>query len=130
MENPAQPPVPAPQPPAPPAPPAPAPPAPSGLPQYEGGGGVQPPAAVEPKKGNAITRFFGDVDLVQCGILALGTAAFFYSVFYYKFEMALGKTGYADLNARVGRLESAEEAAKKAKANANGRRPVAQRRMR
>jgi hypothetical protein len=43
--------------------------------------------------------------LVEASILALGVATFLYAIYYYKFEMTMTKTGYADLNARLNKVE-------------------------
>lgn len=99
----------------------------------------QPPAPVMAEGGdtggagkkNPFKDFFSDINLVEAGILALGVAAFLYAIHYYKFEMKMTKTGYADLNGRVQKLESAETSrqAKEASANANGMARRSRRRM-
>lgn len=72
---------------------------------------------------NPIKEFFGDINMVEAGILALGVATFLYAIYYYKFEMKMTKTGYADLNARVQKLEASESAraAKESNVNAVGK---------
>lgn len=74
------------------------------------------------KKSNPFKEFFADLNMVEIGILALGVASFLYAINYYKFEMKMTKTGYADLNGRMTKLESAEQSRqmKEANANANG----------
>jgi hypothetical protein len=69
-------------------------------------------------KSNPIKDFFSDINIVEAGILALGVATFLYAIYYYKFEMQLSKTGYADLNGRMTKLES-DMKKKEATANAN-----------
>ena len=44
---------------------------------------------------------------------------FLYAIHYYKFEMQLSKTGYADLNGRLQKLESDIKKTKEVAANAN-----------
>lgn len=82
-------------------------------PKYENGGEMG-----EGKK-NPLKDIFSDINLVEAGIMALGIAAFLYAIYYYKLEMELSKTGYADLNARTMKLESDNDKRKKAEANAN-----------
>lgn len=74
-------------------------------------------------KQNPIKNFFGDINLVEAGILALGVATFLYAIHYYRFQIAMAKTTTADLNARVQKLEASESArqAKESNANAVGR---------
>ena len=82
-------------------------------PKYEDGG------EMSGGKKNPLKDMFSDINLVEAGIMALGIAAFLYAIYYYKFEMELSKTGYADLNARTLKLESDNDKRKKAEANAN-----------
>ena len=99
---------------------------PPAAPTFEGGG--ETPKA----KSNPIKDFFSDINVVEAGILALGVATFLYAIYYYKFEMTLSKTGYADLNARMQKLESAEakrKAAEAANANATGKMAASRRRI-
>lgn len=82
-------------------------------------------------KRNPFKEFFADINMVEAGILALGVATFLYAIHYYKFEMKMTKTGYADLNGRMQRIES-EHAKMKAAAsesNANGMAKRSRRRM-
>jgi len=83
-------------------------------------------------KSNPIKDFFSDINIVEAGILALGVATFLYAIHYYKFEMQLSKTGYADLNGRMQKLES-DMAKKEKEANANAqggsRKPMLRKRM-
>ena len=92
-----------------------------------GQGGMQPPPTFASggetppsPKANPLKDFFSDINLVEVGILALGVATFMYAIYYYKFEMTMAKTGYADLSARMQKLESAE-AKRKAEQNAVGK---------
>lgn len=95
--------------------PAPPPPMPPMNPNYAEGG------EMGGSKSNPIKDFFSDINIVEAGILALGVATFLYAIYYYKFEMQLSKTGYADLNGRMQSLESDMKKAKqKAEASANG----------
>jgi hypothetical protein len=81
------------------------------------------------KNGGDIKGFFNDINIVDIAISAFIVGGVIYAIQYYKFMMMIEKTGYADLSARVQKLESAAQAAKKiAEANASGnsksRRPV------
>jgi hypothetical protein len=71
-------------------------------------------------KSNPIKDFFSDINIVEAGIMALGVAAFIYAIYYYKFEMTMTKTGYADLNGRLQKLEVEEGKRKTAEMNASG----------
>lgn len=83
-------------------------------------------------KSNPIKDFLSDINIVEAGLLALGVATFLYAIHYYKFEMQLSKTGYADLHGRMQKLES-DMAKKQKEANANaqgsGRKPMMRKRM-
>lgn len=70
-------------------------------------------------KSNPFKDFFSDINMIEAGILALGVATFLYAIYYYKFEMKMTKTGYADLNGRVQKLEAAEAKRSQKEANAN-----------
>jgi hypothetical protein len=82
-------------------------------PNFENGGdmGASP-------KSNPLKDFFSGINIVEAGILALGVATFLYAIHYYKFQMQLSKTGYADLNGRLQKLELDMEK-KEREANAN-----------
>jgi hypothetical protein len=82
-------------------------------PTFEDGGAT-------PSKTNPIKEFFSDINVVEAGIMALGVAAFIYAIYYYKFEMTMTKTGYADLNARLQKIEVEEGKRKTAEMNASG----------
>ena len=56
-------------------------------------------------KSNSLKDFFSDINLVEAAILGLGVATFLYAIYYYKFEMTMTKTGYAELNARLNKVE-------------------------
>ena len=56
-------------------------------------------------KANSLKDFFSDINLVEAAILGLGVATFLYAIYYYKFEMSMTKTGYAELNARLNKVE-------------------------
>jgi len=96
------------------------------------GGAMPPPTFQSPTfedggdmgdkgKSNSIKDFFSDINLVEASILALGVATFLYAIYYYKFEMTMAKTSYADLNTRMQRLELSESKRKAAEQNANGK---------
>jgi hypothetical protein len=93
-------------------------------PQMMGGG--MPPAQPYAMGGqaprvNPIGKFFSDINMVEAGLLALGVATFLYAISYYRHEIQMSKSGYADLSSRMQKIES-EMAAKKAQemaANAN-----------
>ena len=82
-------------------------------PSFEDGGST-------PAKSNPIKDFFSDINIVEAGIMALGVATFIYAIYYYKFEMTMTKTGYADLNGRLQKLEVEEGKRKTAEMNASG----------
>lgn len=70
---------------------------------------------------NKFKEFFSDINLLEVAISAFIIGGVLYSIHYFKFMMMLEKTGYADLNTRIQRLESQMSAAKKsAEANATG----------
>ena len=76
-----------------------------------------------------VKDFFSDVDILDVTISAFIVGAVLYSVHYYKFMMMMEKTGYADLNGRMAKLENAMAKKAAAEANAAGggrkqRRPV------
>jgi len=92
-----------------------------------------PPAMAEGgaviSKRGGFKEFFEDVNLLDVTISAFIVASVLYTVNYYRYMMLLEKSGYQDLSARLGKIESAV-AAKKAEMNAAGnmrnnkRRPV------
>lgn len=70
-----------------------------------------------------IREFFADVNLLDVILSAVVTGTLFYMIYYYKFQVHMAKTNYADINGRLSKIESAVEAAKKkAEANATGSR--------
>ena len=76
-----------------------------------------------------VKDFFDDVDILDVTISAFIVGAVLYSVHYYKFMMMMEKTGYADLNGRMAKLENTMAKKAAAEANAAGggrkqRRPV------
>lgn len=89
-------------------------PAPQGMPMANGG---------MTQSKNPLKNFFGDINLVEAGILAIGVATFLYAVYYYRFQIKMTKTGYADLNGRLQKLEASESMrqAKESNVNAVGR---------
>jgi hypothetical protein len=82
-------------------------------PTYESGGATS-------SKSNPIKDFFSDINFVEAGIMALGVAAFLYAIYYYKFEMTMTKTGYANLNGRLQKIELEEAKRKSSEMNASG----------
>jgi len=81
--------------------------------------------------GNKFKEFFSDINILDVAISAFIVGGVLYAVHYYKFMMMLEKTGYADLSARVQKMESAMAAAKKtAEANAAGSGKLPMRRKR
>jgi hypothetical protein len=105
--------------------PAPAPMPAAPMPMYADGGEMGDSG----KSGGGIKGFFNDINIVDIAISAFIVGGVIYAIQYYKFMMMIEKTGYADLSARIQKLESAAQAAKKiAEANASGnsksRRPV------
>ena len=103
--------------------PAPAPMAAAPMPMYGEGGDIGDSGG-----GGGIKGFFNDINIVDVAISAFIVGGVIYAIQYYKFMMMIEKTGYADLSARIQKLESAALAAKKtAEVNAagsKGRRPV------
>jgi len=81
------------------------------------------------KKGGGFRDFFEDVNILDVTISAFIVASVLYTVSYYRYMMLLEKSGYQDLSARLGKIESAV-VARKAEMNASGnmrnnkRRPV------
>jgi hypothetical protein len=103
-------------------------------PMMNQGGAMPPPTFQSPTfedggdtggkgKSNSIKDFFSDINLVEASILALGVATFLYAIYYYKFEMTMTKTGYADLNARLNKVEVMTSKIV-AEQNANGKNSV------
>jgi len=85
---------------------------PMGPPPYEEGGAII-------KKGGGIKEWFSDINIVDVAVSAVIVGAVLYTVHYYKFMMMLEKSGYADLNTKVAKLQSAVDA-QKAEMNAAG----------
>ena len=81
-------------------------------PPYEDGGAII-------KKGGGIKDWFSDINIVDVAVSAVIVGAVLYTVHYYKFMMMLEKSGYADLNTKVSKLQSAVDA-QKAEMNAAG----------
>jgi predicted lipid-binding transport protein (Tim44 family) len=79
--------------------------------------------------GGGVKGWFKDINILDVTISAFIVGGIIYAVQYYRFMMMLEKTGYADLNSRIAKLESSI-AAQKAEMNASGnmdrmrRRPV------
>ena len=71
------------------------------------------------KKGGGIKEWFSDINIVDVAVSAVIVGAVLYTVHYYKFMMMLEKSGYADLNTKVSKLQSAVDA-QKAEMNASG----------
>lgn len=81
-------------------------------PPYEEGGAII-------KKGGGMKEWFSDINIVDVAVSAVIVGAVLYTVHYYKFMMMLEKSGYADLNTKVSKLQSAVDA-QKAEMNAAG----------
>ena len=81
-------------------------------PPYEEGGAII-------KKGGGMKEWFSDINIVDVAVSAVIVGAVLYTVHYYKFMMMLEKSGYADLNTKVAKLQSAVDA-QKAEMNAAG----------
>jgi hypothetical protein len=81
-------------------------------PPFEDGGAIV-------KKGGGIKQWFSDINIVDVAVSAVIVGAVLYTVHYYKFMMMLEKSGYADLNTKVAKLQSAVDA-QKAEMNAAG----------
>lgn len=96
-------------------PPIPAPPAPI----MADGGGVD--SGGGSGGGNKFTEFFSDINILDVAISAFIVGGVLYAVHYFKFMMMMEKTGYADLSAKVQKIEGQLAAAKKnAEQNATG----------
>lgn len=82
-------------------------------------------------RSNPVSKFFSDMNMVEVGLLALGVATFLYAMSYYRHEIQMSKSGFADLSGRMQKLESemAARKAQEASANANGMSRRARRRM-
>ena len=94
--------------------PAAAPPAPAAPPMASAMPMAAPPAPMpstmaeggETASKSSVKDFFSDVDILDVTISAFIVGAVLYSVHYYKFMMMIEKTGYADLNGRIQKVES------------------------
>ena len=71
------------------------------------------------RSGGGIKEWFSDINIVDVTISAFIVGAVLYSVHYYKFMMMLEKSGYADLSAKIAKLQSGIDA-QKAEMNATG----------
>jgi len=85
---------------------------PMGAPFMEDGGAIV-------KNSGGIKYWFSDINIVDVAVSAVIVGALLYTVHYYKFMMMLEKSGYADLNTKVAKLQSAVDA-QKAEMNAAG----------
>ena len=78
--------------------------------------------------GSGIKAWFGDINVVEVSVSALIVGVGIYAMQYFRLMMAMEKSAYNDVIERIGKLESAQLAAKKtAEVNASGsssRRPV------
>jgi hypothetical protein len=76
--------------------------------------------------GGAIRNFFEDINIVDVVTSAFIVGGVLYAVHYFKFMMMMEKTGYADLNTRIQKIEAANKKQESATANATGnrRRPM------
>lgn len=86
---------------------------------------VPTPAIDEPPQkmgaGGAIREFLSDINILDVLVAGFVVGGLSYMVYYYKYQMNMGKNLFADLSGRVSKLESMAEAAKrKAEANATG----------
>jgi len=99
------------------------------------GGGMPPSQPManggQMMRSNPVSKFFSDMNMVEVGLLALGVATFLYAMSYYRHEIQMSKSGFADLSGRMQKLESemAARKAQEASANANGMSRRARRRM-
>lgn len=103
-------------------------PSPSPAPMLNDGGGIDSGSGGSRSK---FKEFFSDINILDVAISAFIVGGVLYAMHYYKFMMMLEKTGYADLNARVQKMESAMASAKKtAEMNASGNGKLGMRRKR
>lgn len=94
-------------------------------------GGETPSGASSSGFGGKVKEFFSDINILDVAISAFIVGGVLYAVHYYKFMIALEKSGYADLSTRVQRLESQMAAAKKSaemNATGNGKMPMRRKR--
>lgn len=97
----------------------PPPPMPPAAPAMAEGGAVEPSGGSG--VGSKIKEFFSDINILDVAVSAFIVGGVLYTVHYFKFMMMMEKTGYADLSAKVQKLENQMAAAKKsAEANATG----------
>ena len=82
----------------------------------------------ETASGGGIKAWFGDINVVEVSVSALIVGVGIYAIQYFRLMMAMEKSAYNDVIERIGKLESAQLAAKKtAEVNASGsrgKRPV------
>ena len=82
----------------------------------------------ETASGGGIKAWFADINIVEVSVSALIVGVGIYAIQYFRLMMAMEKTAYNDVIERIGKLESAQLAAKKtAEVNASGsrsKRPV------
>jgi hypothetical protein len=82
----------------------------------------------ETSGGGGIRGWFGDINVVEVSVSALIVGVGIYAIQYFRLMMAMEKSAYNDVIERIGKLESAQLAAKKtAEVNASGsrsKRPV------
>jgi hypothetical protein len=99
----------------------PPPPMPPAAPAMAEGGAVEPSGGSGSGVGSKIKEFFSDINILDVAVSAFIVGGVLYTVHYFKFMMMMEKTGYADLSAKVQKLENQMAAAKKsAEANATG----------
>jgi len=82
----------------------------------------------ETASSGGIKGWFADINIVEVSVSALIVGVGIYAIQYFRLMMAMEKTAYNDVIERIGKLESAQLAAKKtAEVNASGsrgKRPV------
>ena len=77
----------------------------------------------ETASGGGIKGWFADINIVEVSVSALIVGVGIYAIQYFRLMMAMEKTAYNDVIERIGKLESAQLAAKKtAEVNASGSR--------
>ena len=99
----------------------PPPPMPPAAPAMADGGAVEGGGGSSSGIGGKIKEFFDDINILDVTISAFIVGGVLYAVHYFKFMMMMEKAGYADLSAKIQKIESQMAAAKKsAEANATG----------
>lgn len=96
------------------------PPMPVAAPPMQSAPSLEDGGAVVKNSGGGFKEWFSDINIVDVAVSAFIVGGILYMTHYYKFMMMLEKAGYADLNAKISKMQSAMDA-QKAEMNATGR---------